>query len=246
MKDPSDVAEKVRDFTLKTDTVPETFQLAYISQWARGLLHDRTEKDFDDIGLTVGLRITRLKEDKDADDLRSFFRISLIERDFGAWAAAPGWSWEEGYALFALLKVAEALRHLKSDPPIAAECALEAMEAVGYADILALRKETEEDREKDPDRDLQKQLESHHRTLARKAANAKHDQTTRRLKKEAIRLYEAGKWRSVLQAAKDIYPKLEQFIEAQSIVFRFSAERGPKTLYDWLRAHRKKTTTESS
>ncbi len=246
MKDPSDGGEKLRDFTLKTDTVSDTFQLAYISQWARGLLHDRTEKDLDDIGLTVGLWITLNKEDEDADDLRSFFRISLIEPDFGAWAAAPGWSWKEGYALFALLKVAEALRHLKSDPPIAAECALEAMEAVGYADILALRKETEDDREKDPDRDFQKQLESHYHTLARKAANARHDQTTRRLKKKAIKLYESKKWRSVLQAAKHIYPKLEQFIEAKGIRFRFSPERGPKTVYDWLRAHRKKTTSESS
>ncbi len=246
MKDPSDVGEKLRDFTLKTDTVPETFQLAYISQWARGLLHGRSEKNIDDIGLTVGPRITRLKEDRDADDLRSFFRISLVKRDFGAWAAAPGWSWKEGYALFALLKVAEALRHLKSDPPIAAECALEAMEAVGYADILALRKETKNDREKDSHRDLQKHLESHHRTVARKAANAKHDQTTRRLKKKAIKLYESKKWRSVLQAAKHIYPKLEQFIEAKGIRFSFSSERGPKTVYDWLLAHRKKTTSESS
>ncbi len=244
MKDSDEVAEKVRDFTLKTGTVPETFQLAYISQWARGLLYDRNEKDIDDIGLTLGLSITLLKEDRDADDLRSFFRISLFERDFGAWAAAPGWSWEEGYALFALLKVTEALRHLKSDPSIAAECALEAMEAVGYADILALRKETEDDREKDPDRDLQKQLESHYHTLARKAVNAKHNQTTRRLKKKAIKLYESKKWPSVSQAAKDIYPKLEQFIEAKGIRFRF-AERGPKTLYDWLLAHRKKTTAEN-
>lgn len=231
---------------MKTDTVPETFQLAYISQWARGLLHDRTEKDINDIGSTLSLLITRVKEDEDADDLRSFFRISLFERNFGAWADAPGWSWEEGYALFTLLKVAEALRHLKSDPSIAAECALEAMEAVGYADILALRKETEDDRETDPDRDLQKQLESHHRALARKAANAKHDQTTRRVKKQAIKLYESKKkWPSVSQAAKHIYPKLEQFIEAQGIRFRF-AERGPKTLYEWLLAHRKNTTTESS
>ncbi len=183
---------------MKTNTVPETFQLAYISQWARGLLHDRSEKDIDDIRLKLGPRITRLKEDRDADDLRSFFRISLIEPDFGAWAAAPGWSWEEGYALFALLKVAEALPYLERKPSIAAECALEAMEAVGYADILALRKETKNDREKDPDRDFQKQLESHYHTLARKAADAKHDRTTRRLKKKAIKLYESKKWPSVL------------------------------------------------
>ncbi len=238
MKDPSDVGEKFRDFTLKTDTVPETFQLAYISQGARGLLHDRSEKDIDDIGLTVGLWITLNKEDRDADDLRSFFRISLIERDFGAWAAAPGWSWEEGYALFALLKVAEALPYLERKPSIAAECALEAMEAVCYVDVLALHK--------DPDRDLQEQLASHRSALARKGANARHDQTTRPLKAKAIELYESKKWRSVSQAAKDIYPKLEQFIEAKGIRFSFSAERGPKTVYDWLRAHRKKTTSESS
>ena len=236
----------MRDFTLKTDTVPETFQLAYISQGARGLLHDRSEKDIDDIGLTVGLWITLNKEDRDADDLRSFFRISLIERDFGAWAAAPGWSWAEGYALFALLKVAEALPYLEREPSIAAECALEAMEAVCYADVLALRKETEDDRDKDPDRDFQKQLASHRSALARKGANARHDRTTRPLKAKAIELYESREWRSDMQAAKHIHRELKQFIEETGIPFRFSSERGPKTIYDWLLAHRKKKTTESS
>ena len=228
----------MRDFTLKTDTVPETFQLAYISQGARGLLHDRSEKDIDDIGLKLGPRITRLKEDRDADDLRSFFRISLIERDFGAWAAAPGWSWAEGYALFALLKVAEALPYLEREPLIAAECALEAMEAVCYADVLALHKDSE--------RDLQKQLASHRSALAKKGANARHDQTTRPLKAKAIELYESKKWRSDMQAARHIYRELKQFIEAKGIPFRFSSERGPKTICDWLRAYRKKKTTESS
>ena len=246
MKDPSDVGEKFPDFTLKTDTVPDTFQLAYISQWARGLLHDHSEKDIDDIRLKLGPRITRLKEDRDTDDLRSFFRISLIERDFGTWAAAPGWSWEEGYALFALLKVAEALPYLERKPSIAAECALEAMEAVGYADILALLKETKNDRKKDSHRDLQKHLESHHRTLARKAANARFDRTTRPLKAKAIELYESKKWRSDMQAARHIYWELKQFIKAKGIPFRFSSERGPKTICDWLRAYRKKKTTESS
>ncbi len=229
----------MRDFTLKTDTVPETFQLAYISQGARRLLlHDRNEKDIDDIGLTVGLWIILNKEDRDADDLRSFFRISLIERDFGAWAAAPGWSWEEGYALFALLKVAEALPYLEREPSIAAECALEAMEAVCYADVLALRWDSE--------RDLQKQLASHRSALAKKGANARHDQTTRPLKAKAIELYESKKWRSDMQAARHIYRELKQFIEETGIPFRLSPERAEQTICDWLRAHRKKKTTESS
>ncbi len=244
MKDPSDVGEKLRDFTLKTDTVPETFQLAYISQGARRLLlHDRSEKNIDDIRLKLGPRITRLKEDRDTDDLRSFFRISLFERDFGAWAAAPGWSWEEGFALFALLKVAEALPYLEREPSIAAECALEAMEAVCYADLLKFLKETKNKQEKDPERHFQRQLASYHSTLAKKAANARHDRTTRPLKAKAIELYESRKWPSVLQAAKFIYSELKQ---DKSMPTRLSPERGEKTIYDWLLAHRKKTTSGSS
>ena len=119
------------------------------------------------------------------------------------------------------------------------------MEAVGYVAVLALNKEIQDDREKDPDRDLRERIASHRSALARKAANTKHDQTTRPLKAKAIELYESKNWRSVSQAAKDIYPKLEQFIEAKGMRFRFSSERGPKTLYDWLLAYRKKTANEN-
>jgi hypothetical protein len=245
MRNPSGLAEKHRDFTLETDPVPETLQLADISRRARSFLRDGSEKELADIGLALGLSIALYKENE-FDDLRSLVDTAIAGHDFGAWVAAPGWSWQEGFALFALLKVREALRHLESHPSLAAECALEAMEAVGYADVLEAHKEAGNAREKEPDRDLREQIAGHNRDRARKAANERHDRTTRPLKEEAIRLYEARKWRSVLQAAKEIYPKLEQFIEAKGIPFRFSSERGPKTIYDWLRAHRKKIVAESA
>ncbi len=239
------------NFTLKTltfDNVPDTFQLSSIAQRVQFfLLGDRTEKELDDIGLTLLLAIGLWKEDEDRDDLRSLFRIAHdVERDFGAWVYAPGWSWEEGFALFALLKVAEALPYLEREPSIAAECALEAMEAVCFADQLKSLKETRNEQEKDPDRDLQKQLASHRSALAKKGANAKHDRTTRPLKAKAIELYESREWRSDMQAAKHIHRGLKQFIEETGIPFRLSADRAEKTICDWLRAHRKKKTTESS
>ena len=233
--------------TLTFGNVPDTFQLSFIvprvTWW---LLSDRTKKEIDDIGLTLLLAIELYKEDGDHNDLRSLFRIAQIERDFGAWVAAPGWTWKDGFALFALLKVAEALPYLEREPSIAAECALEAMEAVCFAELLTHLKERKNEQEKDSDRDLQEQLASHRSALGKKGANAKHDQTTRPLKAKAIELYESREWPSVSQAAKDIYPKLGPFIEAKGISFRFSSERGEKTTYQWLLAHRKKKTTESS
>ena len=238
-------------FTLKTltfDTVPDTFQLSFIVPRAKFfLLGDRTEKELDDIGLTLLLAIELYKEDGDRDDLRSLFRIAKdVQHDFSAWVAAPGWSWEEGFALFALLKVAEALRHLEREPLIAAECALEAMEAVCFADLLESRKETKDDRAKDPARHFQTQLASHDSARARKAANARHDKTTRPIKTKAIELYESKKWRSDSEAARFIYQELKKFIEKEGIQFRLSVERGPKTICDWIRAHRRKTTNKNS
>ncbi len=241
MKDYSNLTLK----TLTFDTVPDTFQLSFIVPRAKFfLLGDRTEKELDDIGLTLLLAIELYKEDGDRDDLRSLFRIAKdVERDFGAWVAAPGWSWQEGFALFALLKVAEALPYLEREPSIAAECALEAMEAVCFADQLKSLKETRNEQEEDSDRDLQKQLASYRSALARKGANARHDRTTRPLKAKAIELYESKKWPSVMQAAKYIYRELKQ---EKSMPCPLSPERGEKTIYDWLLAHRKKTTSESS
>jgi hypothetical protein len=235
------------NFTLKTltfDNVPDTFQLSSIAPRVQFfLLGDRMEKELDDIGLTLLLAIELYKEDGDRDDLRSLFRIANVQRDFGAWVAAPGWSWEEGFALFALLKVAEALPYLEREPSIAAECALEAMEAVCYAELLKFLKETKNKQEKDPERQFQTQLASYHSTLGKKAANARHDRTTRPLKAKAIELYESKKWPSVRQAAKYIYRELKQ---DKSMPTRLSPERGEKTIYDWLLAHRKKTISASS
>ncbi len=236
------------NFTLKTltfDTLPDTFQLSFIAPRVNWwLLSGRTEKERDDIGLTLLLAIELYKEDEDRDDLRSLVRIAHdVERDFGTWVAAPGWSWQEGFALFALLKVAEALPYLEREPSIAAECALEAMEAVCYADLLKFLKETKNTQEKDPERQFQTYLASYHSTLAKKAANARHDRTTRLLKAKAIELYESRKWPSVRQAAKFIHSELKQ---DKSMPTRLSPERGEKTIYDWLLAHRKKTTSGSS
>ena len=236
------------NFTLKTltfDNVPDTFQLSFIAPRVQlFLLGDRTEKELDDIGLTLLLAIGLWKEDEDRDDLRSLLRIAHdVERDFGAWVAAPGWSWEEGFALFALLKVAEALPYLEREPSIAAECALEAMEAVCYAELLKFLRETKNKQEKDPERHFQRQLASYHSALGKKAANARHDRTTRPLKAKAIELYESREWPSVSQAAKFIHSELKQ---DKSMPTRLSPERGEKTIYDWLLAHRKKTTDQSS
>ncbi len=236
------------NFTLKTltfDTVPDTFQLSFIvprvNWW---LLSGRTEKELDDIGLTLLLVIELYQEDGDRDDLRFLFRIAHdVERDFGALVYAPGWSWEEGFALFALLKVAEALPYLESESSIAAECALEAMEAVCYAELLKFLRETKNKQEKDPERHFQRQLASYHSALGKKAANARHDRTTRPLKAKAIELYESKKWPSVRQAAKFIYSELKQ---DKSMPTRLSPERGEKTIYDWLLGHRKKTISASS
>ena len=72
-------------------------------------------------------------------------------------------------------------------------------------------------------------------SIGKKAAEARHSSTTGRLKAFAISEFQSEKkWRSTLAASKIIFSRVQDYA-AENTIPTLSAERGPKTVYDWLR-----------
>jgi len=75
--------------------------------------------------------------------------------------------------------------------------------------------------------------------LATNAANARHQNSTRRVKAKAIELYESAEFASPHAASIKIESAVRQY--ARSIGATLSPDRGRKTIYDWLREHHKRS-----
>lgn len=77
-----------------------------------------------------------------------------------------------------------------------------------------------------------------HTLLSRKGGDAKNADYLL-MKGEAIRLYDekAESWKSRLQAAKTITPKIEKFAVEKGLSRRLTTTRGQTTVYEWLGDH---------
>ena len=123
----------------------------------------------------------------------------------------------------------------------AGEKALEAMDAICYAEHLhAIEEQTEElaklridlhQASKNSDTIAEEKSKKKISLAASKAAIKRHEKSAE-LKNIAITLYLTKPWPSVRQASKNIYPKL---VEPGKIIgFVFSPDRGEQTVYEWL------------
>jgi hypothetical protein len=116
---------------------------------------------------------------------------------------------------------------------LAADKLAYAMEAVGMAETTLRRPvgpaPTPTDREQ------------HHAEFrsdaAKRAAHARHA-GHRTLKEFAVKLYQAGSFKSIRQAAKKVYLEVQEHADRLGIP-RLSADRGEQTVYDWLLQHAK-------
>ena len=69
----------------------------------------------------------------------------------------------------------------------------------------------------------------------RKAAVSKHENGSKKLKEFAVAEYQrGGLWKNPRQASRQIFPRMQEFAKENGIP-TFSEDRGPDTVYAWLR-----------
>jgi len=71
----------------------------------------------------------------------------------------------------------------------------------------------------------------------RRGANAKHA-PNRALKEETIKLYKNGNYKSMLNASKMIFPRIQEYADEQGIT-KLSTDSGRDTVYRWIREYKK-------
>lgn len=114
---------------------------------------------------------------------------------------------------------------------LAAEKLARAVEAVSMAETIVSESIVKQRAEAQHQETVSSKVRQTISENASKAASARHAKY-KELRKLAVDLYKKGSFRSTLQAAKHILPEVQA--HAQSLGISLSADRGEKTVYDWL------------
>jgi hypothetical protein len=151
--------------------------------------------------------------------------VSLLKKRFEE-IEISGFDDYECFAVLALWKASDAMRWEGKLLTVSFQNAIEAMEAVCYAEQLKSE-------------DLYQLAVDHvrktsheKRSLQTSLAGQKRHRRSNELKNLAEALYSDGTWKSVRQAMTTIYPDIEQ--HAEKIGYRIQSNRFEKTIYDHL------------
>lgn len=152
----------------------------------------------------------------------------------------------EYFAVLALWRIEDSLEWIElkhqHSLSLAGDAALDAMDAVCYAEYLEIvdlisshfqssTSRFEEELRLSVDKEVEEKTKQKISLNSKKNAIKRHADSTE-LKRIAVDLFLAKTWPSTRQAAKKIYPQL--VLESKEMDFTFSAERGEQTVYEWL------------